>query len=47
MKVRELQRAGEGEHEGNVVIRGECGHGSVGVGDGARDRRRKRGDAAC
>lgn len=47
VEVRELQRAGEGEHEGDMIVRGEWGDGSVGVGDGARCRGRKGGDAAC
>ena len=47
MEVRELKRAGEGEHKGDVVVCREWGHGSVGVRDGARCRGREGGDAAC
>lgn len=47
VEVGELQRAGEGKNKGDVIVQGEWGYGSVGVGDGARCRGRKGWDAAC
>lgn len=47
VEVGELQRAGEGKNKGDVIVQGERGYGSVGVGDGARCRGRKGWDAAC
>lgn len=45
--MRELQGAGEGKHERDVIVRGEWYHSTVGVGDGAPGLGRKGGDAAC